>query len=100
VAVAALGDIERGRDAVHETFVRAITSLDAFRGEASLETWVWRTHVNVCLVEKRHRLLAVRDLPETASGGEAAEWPEVRAAIASLPERQRVTLYLLRRSRL
>ena len=31
-AVANLSDVERGRDAVHEAFVRAIRSLGDFRG--------------------------------------------------------------------
>ena len=93
VAVAVLGDVERGRDAVHETFVRAIRSLGDFRGEGSLEAWIWRTLVNVCLVEKRHQTHALDHVPETAPD-ENAEWPEVRAAIADLPERQRVTLFL------
>jgi RNA polymerase sigma-70 factor, ECF subfamily len=93
LAVAALGDLERGRDAVHETFVRAIRSLGDFSGEGSLEAWLWRTLVNVCLVEKRHQPLVLDAMPETAAS-EATEWPEVRAAIAELPERQRMTLFL------
>lgn len=92
-AVANLGDVEQGRDAVHEAFVRAIRSLSDFRGQGRLESWLWRILVNVCLVEKRHRLVAFEEVP-LAAGGEPAEWPEVRAAITSLPERQRTVLFL------
>ena len=40
-AVANLGDVEPGRDAVHDAFVRAIRSLSDFRGEGRPESWLW-----------------------------------------------------------
>jgi DNA-directed RNA polymerase specialized sigma24 family protein len=39
-AVANLGEIERGRDAVHEAFVSAIRAVGDFRGQARLESWL------------------------------------------------------------
>jgi len=92
-AVANLGDVEQGRDAVHEAFVRAIRSLGDFRGQGRLESWLWRIVVNVCLVEKRHQDATFEEAP-FAIGGESVEWPEVRSAITSLPERQRTTVFL------
>lgn len=93
LAVALLGDVEAGRDAVHEAFVRALRSLEDFRGEGTLEAWIWRTLVNVCLAEKRRRPVVGESLATTwpAVGD---EWPEVRTAIARLPERQRLVLFL------
>jgi RNA polymerase sigma factor (sigma-70 family) len=93
VAMATLGDVERARDAVHEAFVRAIKSRDDFRGDGSLESWVWRTLVNVCLADARRQPLPLADM-EAATQTEQGDWPELRAAIAELPERQRLTLFL------
>jgi RNA polymerase sigma-70 factor (ECF subfamily) len=91
-AVASLGDVEGGRDAVHEAFVRAIRSLGDFRGQGRLESWLWRILVNVCMAEKRRQVVPIEGalLPR----GVEPEWPEIRAAIASLPERQRTILFL------
>jgi RNA polymerase sigma-70 factor (ECF subfamily) len=92
-AVANLGDVERGRDAVHEAFVSAISSLADFRGQARLESWLWRILVNVCMAEKRRRVAPTEHVLLLTSV-EDAEWPEIRAAIAALPERQRTILFL------
>lgn len=94
VAVATLGDVERARDAVHEAFVRAIKSREDFRGDGSLESWVWRTLVNVCLADLRHQPLTLPAMETAAQAGENDDWPELRAAIGELPERQRLTLFL------
>jgi RNA polymerase sigma-70 factor (ECF subfamily) len=92
VARAALGDDELARDAVQEAFARAIRARLDFRGEGNLEGWLWRTLVNVCADERR-RAVAVQPAP-TPSNGSAEEWPELRSAIAALPERQRFALFL------
>jgi DNA-directed RNA polymerase specialized sigma24 family protein len=36
------GSYEAARDAVQEGFLRALRSRDQFRGDGSLEGWVWR----------------------------------------------------------
>lgn len=93
-SVANLGDVERGRDAVHEAFVSAIRSVGDFRGQARLESWLWRILVNVCMAEKRRRVVPIEDSLLLPSVDDPPDWPEIREAIASLPERQRTILFL------
>jgi len=98
VARAMLGDRERARDAVQETFARAIRSRSVFRGEGSLEGWVWRMLTNHCLDLLR------APQPAAASNRDVATLParndhplehaELRAAIAALPEQQRTMVFL------
>lgn len=53
-------------DIVQEAYVRAFASLGAFRGEASLSTWLSRIVINEALgrLRKRRRLVAMPEDPE------------------------------------
>jgi len=94
LAVAMTGDVDRGRDAVQEAFARALRSRSDLHRLESLHAWLWRTLVNVCRVEQRHPVTRLEEIGEPEQNGHAEEWPEVRAAIAALPERQRLVLFL------
>jgi RNA polymerase sigma-70 factor (ECF subfamily) len=39
-------DVEEARDLTQETFLRAFQSIDRFRGDASLKTWIYRIAIN------------------------------------------------------
>ncbi len=92
---ALLGDAEYAHDAVQETFAAALRARDTFRGEGSLDGWVWRTMLNVCRQERR-RLAHYADSepPEQSTNGHPARWPELRAAVAALPEQERAAVFL------
>jgi RNA polymerase sigma factor (sigma-70 family) len=97
VALAVTGDPETARDAVQEGFARALAHRAAFRGEGPLEAWLWRAVVNCARDARRVRpalpLEAAADehlRAPASAGGDAA----VRAALAALPERQRMALFL------
>jgi RNA polymerase sigma-70 factor (ECF subfamily) len=48
LALSILDDPDEAEDAVQEVFVSALRSLDSFRGDASLKTWLFRIAINLC----------------------------------------------------
>src|SRR5438128_7155610 len=96
---------EDASDLSQDVFLRAYRGLRSFRGQSSLATWLYRIGVNVCL----NRVSAKKPLGESIDDrqfvDERAEsasdrilkqerGARVRAAIAQLPRKQRVTLVL------
>jgi RNA polymerase sigma-70 factor (ECF subfamily) len=92
---ALLGGSDQACDAVQEAFATALRARNSYRGEGSLDGWLWRTMLNVCHQERR-RLAHYADTepPEQASNGHPAKWPELRAAVAALPDQERNAVYL------
>ena len=95
VASAVTGSLESGRDAVHDGFVSAVRARRGFRGDGPLAGWLWRSVVNAALKRKRHEA-PVGEAPsaEPAAPVEDESDAVTRAAIAMLPERQRLVLFL------
>jgi RNA polymerase sigma factor (sigma-70 family) len=95
VAEAIVGDVELARDAVQDAFARLVRSRADYRGEGSLDGWVWRTVVNTALNARRDRPADV-PLGPSAEPSTNGHMPDagVRALLASLPERQRLVLFL------
>jgi RNA polymerase sigma-70 factor (ECF subfamily) len=95
-------------DITQETLIKVCHSLDSFRSQASLSTWIYRVAVNLCLDQLRRRsrerkLLTyatqIHDPPSVEAGPEerAIEREtlrEVRAAINALPVDFRLVLVL------
>ena len=66
IARGILGDDSDAEDAVQDAYVRAFTSLDAFRGDASLGTWLARIVINEALrrAERRKPTVDIDDVAE------------------------------------
>lgn len=84
------------RDAVQETFIKVHGSIQSFRGEASMKTWVQRILINLCIgklrVKKRRAEVPIDDLlPAYLDDGHRAEpaspWPE---ALSHVIKRERL----------
>ncbi len=103
VAVRTTRDPELAADAVQEAFISAFRRADSFRGQSAVTTWLHRIVVNACLDRLRRRRptselppgysLVVADRHDHAAAVETRL--DVRAALATLPEGQRLALTLV-----
>ena len=98
VAEAIVGDTEIAHDAVQDAFARAIRGRSGYRGDGSVEGWLWRTVVNTAKSACRDAppphlpLEVVGDgLPARGTDGSHGE---LGSLVAVLPERQRLVLFL------
>jgi RNA polymerase sigma-70 factor, ECF subfamily len=95
VALAIVRERELAREVVQEAFARAIQRRLQFSGQSAPEAWVWAIVVNQAHDVARQRSHDPSDGNEQSSeNGHTQQWPELRAAIAALPERQRLAVFL------
>jgi RNA polymerase sigma factor (sigma-70 family) len=96
VAVAIVGDQERAVEAVHDGFADAIRGRRGFRGTGPLEAWVWRAVVNAARRASREPsdLVLQEESYARRNGSFALEPTALYEVIRSLPERQRLVLFL------
>jgi RNA polymerase sigma factor (sigma-70 family) len=94
VAAAIVHDRDVAADLVQEAFASAVRKRSRFRGDGPLEAWLWRAVVNTALSHARRRHpIGARHRHElvTVPGTERGD---VRDAVAALPERQRIAVFL------
>jgi RNA polymerase sigma-70 factor (ECF subfamily) len=115
------GDREEAQDLTQEAFLKVFRNIKGFRGDSSFYTWFYRIVVNTCLDGRRRRRRRERILslwrpgqreeepsrevfeeqPDTGQGSNPMTvlsgkelTREIRKALMSLPERQRVIFQL------
>lgn len=95
-----LRDISMAEDAVQETFIKAYQHMDAFRGESSEKTWLYRIAINTCHDMRRSRWLRIFDRSVDV---DSLQIPVEGASVVSialmqeimrLPDKQREVIYL------
>jgi RNA polymerase sigma-70 factor (ECF subfamily) len=89
------GSYDSARDVVQETFVRALRSRRSWRGDGSLEAWVWRIAFRTALEQRSAR----HGKPETNGSFDPAlpepeHDPDLAAAVRRLPPRKRLVVFL------
>jgi RNA polymerase sigma factor (sigma-70 family) len=99
VAAAIVRDRELARDVVQDAFATVVRKRASFARRGSLDAWVWRTVLTTALNRRR----AMQRQPSNqlsrlaARNGRASEAgleESLLAEIASLPERQRLVVFL------
>ena len=88
-----VGSHDLAREVVQEAFARALRERRRFRGEGSLEAWVWRIAVNIALKERRVRVREREFGGDPAPDAGPAD-PAVREAVLALPPRRRLVIFL------
>ena len=102
VAIRTLGDREEAADALQEAFISALRGASRFRGDSEVSTWLHRIVVNACLDRMRRRKarpavpLEGREVG-TRTDDHAATLTrlDLRAALSTLPDGQRMALVLV-----
>jgi RNA polymerase sigma-70 factor (ECF subfamily) len=96
LAEAVVGDRDEALDVVQEGFARAVRLRGSYTGRGSLDAWVWRIVLNSArdhlAARQRSQAPSEADPPGPEVRSEAAD--RVREAVAALPERQRLVLFL------
>jgi len=98
---------EDANDLLQNTFIKAWTNIDYFRGEAKLSTWLYRIALNECLTFlNRQRILNTVSIDDEEASvlhklesdpyfsGDQAQI-SLQKALLALPEKQRMVFNLL-----
>jgi RNA polymerase sigma-70 factor (ECF subfamily) len=100
------GDAAAASDVTQQVFLKLMTSIHQFRGNAEFSTWLYRLVVNACMDAARSRKSepAVSDSARTetfaAQGSQEEDYARmqmatsVRAAVSALPPKFRIAVLL------
>jgi RNA polymerase sigma factor (sigma-70 family) len=91
---ALLGDGEAALDVVQDGFALALRRRASFRGEGSLEAWLWRIVLNVARDRRRSRRRQEPFTQRESFGDPSEASDDLRASLLALPERQRLAVFL------
>jgi RNA polymerase sigma-70 factor, ECF subfamily len=88
-----VGSRDVAREVVQEAFARALRDRKKFRGDGSLESWVWRIALNQAFRARRDLRQVWDDDCELPVEDRRSDH-DVRAAVRALPPRRRLIVFL------
>lgn len=88
------GSYESGHDAVQEAFARALAKRSDFRGEGSLEAWVWQIGVRTALETRTDKELVSWNGALDPALVDPQRDPVLAAALRELSPRRRLMIFL------
>ncbi len=102
IALRYSGDEAAAMDIAQETFLKLLSSIQSFRGDSSLETWLYRIVVNRCLDHQRSSRKLMPFIQDFLDAGEnqlkkllrAEVENDVQGIVGKLPADQRIVIVL------
>jgi RNA polymerase sigma-70 factor, ECF subfamily len=86
------GSYDSAHDVVQDAFAQALVKRTGFRGDGSLEGWVWRIAFRLALKERARGGRTRQGVEPVVV--EPARDPELAAALLQLPARKRLIVFL------
>jgi RNA polymerase sigma factor (sigma-70 family) len=88
------GSYESGHDAVQEAFARALAKRSEFRGEGSLEGWIWQIAVRTALEARTGKEVVSMNGALDPALVDPQRDPVLAAALRGLSPRRRLMIFL------
>ncbi len=88
------GSYESGHDAVQEAFARALAKRSEFRGEGSLEGWIWQIAVRTALEARTGKEVVSMNGALDPALVDPQRDPLLAAALRGLSPRRRLMIFL------
>jgi RNA polymerase sigma-70 factor (ECF subfamily) len=96
------GDHTLAGDVTQEVFLKLMTNIGQFRGDAEFSTWLYRLVVNACMdtARRRRQTMAISESAFPGAGTQEEDYARaqmgasVRAAVSALPPKFRIAVLL------
>lgn len=91
---AIVGVPDLAHDVVQEAFIQALRHRHQFRGDGSLEGWVWRIALRIALNGTNGSAPLDEKALQTVAAPASPDDPDLTAALRTLPPRRRLIVFL------